>query len=62
MPLMQIIKELKLKFEELFSQVRISLCLWCWKNIEGNNYFIKLPCNCKLCSKQCFDKYIRRKK
>ena len=58
MPLMKIIKELKLKFEELFSQVRISLCLWCWKNIEENNYFIKLPCNCKLCSKQCFDKYI----
>ena len=58
MPLMQLIKELKLNFEELFTQVRIGLCLWCWKNIEGDNYFIKLPCDCKLCSKQCFDKYI----
>ena len=57
--LMQIIQELNLNFDELFTEVRTNICLWCWKNLEKDNYFIKLPCNCKICSKKCFEKYTK---
>lgn len=58
-PLMQIIQELNLNFDELFTAVRTNICLWCWKNLENNNYFIELPCNCKICSKKCFENYTK---
>ena len=51
--LLKVITDLSLNFEELFTKVRTNICLWCWKNIEENNYFIKLPCDCKICSKNC---------
>ena len=60
-PLMQLISESNLDFNELFTKVRTNICLWCGNNTEGkekNNFFIKLPCDCKLCSKNCIDKYI----
>ena len=59
LPLMQVIQELNLNFEELFTAVRTNICLWCWKNIEENKHFIKLPCDCKICSKCCFEKYMK---
>lgn len=58
-PLMQIIQELNLNFDELFTAVRTNICLWCWKNLENNNYFIELPCKCKICSKKCFENYTK---
>ena len=59
-PLMDIISESELDFNELFNKIRTNICLWCGNNIdEEKKYFIILPCDCKLCSKDCFDNYIK---
>ena len=59
-PLMDIISEAELDFNELFNKIRTNICLWCGNNIdEEKKYFMKLPCDCKLCSKNCFDNYIK---
>ena len=58
-PLIKLIEELKLDFDDLFTKVRINICLWCGNYIEDDNHYIELPCKCKLCSKNCFDQYIK---
>ena len=59
-PLMDIISEAELDFNELFNKIRTNICLWCGNNIdEEKKYFMRLPCDCKLCSKNCFDNYIK---
>ena len=34
------------------------ICLICLKDDIRKNYYYKLPCNCRLCSKSCFNKYL----
>ena len=49
----------KFKFDDIFNEVRSELCLNCAKNLKSkNNYFIKLPCECRICSQQCFFQYV----
>ena len=49
----------KFKFNDLFEIVRNQLCLFCGNTINiGDQYFIELPCKCKICSKKCFLGYI----
>ena len=45
--------------EDLFLKIRKSMCLYCKSNITNENFFIELPCNCRLCKKECFDKYFK---
>ena len=48
-----------LKFEDLFLEIRKTLCLYCGKNFENEPYFI-LPCECRICTKQCFVEYCQQ--
>ena len=47
----------KYKFEDLFLSVRKQLCLYCGQSKEENEYFIELPCKCRICSQNCFMEY-----
>ena len=55
----QAINNSEYKFEDLMLDIKKSICWKCHYNIEGNNYYIELPCKCRLCKKECFDKYIK---
>ena len=57
--IMEIIRESEFNFDELFDNIKTSICLICGKNLEEENYFFTLPCKCRLCSKKCFDIYIK---
>ena len=49
----------KFKFDDIFLEIRKGLCLNCGKNLKGNNdYFIKLPCECRICTQKCFFDYV----
>ena len=45
------------KFEDLLLEIRKEICLYCGSNIKNEKFFIELPCNCRICSKECFDGY-----
>ena len=45
------------KFEELFLEVRKIVCIYCGLIIDNNNYYIELPCKCRICNKDCFENY-----
>lgn len=45
-------------FKNLFNEIKETLCLYCGKNIEKNNYYFECPCKCKICKKECFIKYM----
>ena len=57
--LMKLIQDCELNFEDLFLKLKEIICLWCGKNIDENIVYIKLPCNCNICSKKCFEKYVK---
>ena len=57
--IIDLIEESELNFEELFNNVKTSICLSCGKNLEEENSYFTLPCKCKLCSKKCLDDYIK---
>ena len=42
---------------DILYQVKKDICVIC-RNDTSKNFFYELPCNCRLCSKTCFDKYI----
>ena len=42
---------------EILKKVKMNICLMCQKDTVNNYYYI-LPCECRLCSKKCFKKYI----
>ena len=50
----------KFKFDELFLSVRSQICLFCGQQLnDENDYYIKLACKCKICSKKCFNGYFK---
>ena len=56
--LLEAINNSKFKFEELFASARSLLCLFCGKTFNfEDEFFIELPCKCRLCSKKCFIEY-----
>ena len=56
--LLEAINNSKFKFEELFASARSLLCLFCGKTFNfEDEFFIELPCKCRLCSKKCFIQY-----
>ena len=59
-PLMTAIFNSGYKFEELFLEIRKTMCLFCGFNIDINNYYIELPCKCRICKKDCFEDYCNR--
>ena len=42
---------------DILNKVKKDICIIC--RIDTNkNYYYELPCNCRVCSKKCFQKYI----
>ena len=50
------------KFKDLFMNIKKTICLYCGFNIDNDNFFIELPCNCRICKKECFDGYMFNEK
>ena len=50
------------KLNDLLLDIRKTMCLFCGFNIINNDYYIELPCQCKICKKECFDGYIKEMK
>ena len=60
MPLFTAINNSNYKFEDLFLDIRSELCLYCGENlISKNDYYIELPCKCRICCQECFLGYIK---
>lgn len=49
-----------LKFEELFLDIKKNMCIYCGnnENMENNKFYIEFPCKCRICSKNCFHKFM----
>ena len=47
------------KFDDLFIKLKKQICLYCGFNINNDNYFLDLPCHCRICNKKCFDGYFK---
>ena len=57
--LFEAINNSDLKFKDLFLSIRSNLCIFHGKNINDKfKAYIDLPCKCKICSKDCFIKYM----
>jgi hypothetical protein len=48
------------KFEDLFLEIKKNMCLYCGnnENMENNKFYIDFPCQCRICSKHCFRKFM----
>lgn len=46
------------KFEDLFLEIRKINCLYCGNSLINDNFYVELPCNCRICKKECFEEYI----
>ena len=56
--ILEAINNSKFKFEDVFIKMRSQLCLYCFKTFNfENEYFIELPCKCRLCTEECFLDY-----
>lgn len=58
-PLSNIISNSGFNFKEIFLEVRKNMCLYCGFNISNDNFYIELPCQCRLCKKDCFSGYLK---
>ena len=47
------------EFKNLLLEIRKTICLKCCNNIEKDKIFIELPCECIICSKRCFEEYLK---
>ena len=57
------ISKSKFNLKDILLNLRSNFCLYCGKEYrEETEYFIILPCNCKICSSDCFKKYIEKLK
>ena len=51
----------KYKLDDILLDVRSHMCLFCAQEIETeDDCFIEFPCKCKICSDNCFRKYIEK--
>ena len=58
-PIKDALNNTKFKFEDIFLNVRSKLCIYCGENLKSkDDFFIKLPCECRICSQKCFFNYI----
>ena len=49
----------KYKIEDIFFDIRTKLCVHCGESLKNeNDYFIILPCKCRICKQQCFFEYV----
>ena len=59
MSIFEAIINTKFEFKELFLYVRSQICLYCGKQInDEDEFFIELPCKCRMCTKKCFIDYL----
>ena len=54
----EIIKDRGLDALSLFEKIKHKICLIHNGKINENNYTITLPCNCKICSEKCLEKFM----
>ena len=47
------------KLDDLFNKLKKQICLYCGFNINNDNYYLDLPCLCRICTKKCFDGYFK---
>ena len=58
-PIQNALINTEFKFEDIFLDVRIKLCIYCGENLKSkDDYFIKFPCDCRICSQSCFFNYV----
>jgi hypothetical protein len=58
-PIQTALNNTEFKFEDIFLDVRIKLCIYCGENLKSkDDYFIKFPCDCRICSQSCFFNYV----
>ena len=58
-PIQTALNNTEFKFEDIFLEVRIKLCIYCGENLKSkDDYFIKFPCDCRICSQSCFFNYV----
>ena len=57
-PLLDAISNSGYKWKDLLCEIRKSICLICTCNIEKDKFYIELPCQCRICKKECFQQYI----
>ena len=48
------------QFKDLLLDIRKTMCLYCGFTITGEDFYIELPCQCRICKKECFDGYIKK--
>ena len=55
------IKSSKYELNKILLDVRSHMCLFCAQEIPDNeDCFIELPCKCKLCTENCFLRYLKK--
>ena len=47
------------QFDELFLEIRKAMCLYCGFGFTEQNYYLELPCQCRICQKKCFLGYLK---
>jgi hypothetical protein len=43
---------------KVINEIKKDICLICIHNNTSKKFYYQLPCGCRLCSKQCFNKYL----
>ena len=43
----------------LLLDIKKNVCLFCCNNINENNFYLELACQCRICKKECFDEYFQ---
>ena len=43
---------------KVINEIKKDICLICIHNNTNKKFYYQLPCGCRLCSKQCFNKYL----
>ena len=58
-PIQQALNNTKFTLKDILLDVRTSLCTYCGENLKSkDDFFIKFPCDCRICSQNCFFNYV----
>lgn len=48
-----------IKFKDLFLETKRNICLFCGYTPYNQEFYIELPCNCRICKEKCFKDYVK---
>ena len=58
-PIQEALNNTKFNLKDIFLDVRTNLCTYCGENLKSkDDFFIKFPCDCRICSQKCFFNYV----